>query len=110
MENYLADETSQGAAEDLADQAEDRLRDLRAGDLLGDPALAGGLGTVKPNGSHENTFFNLHQSNNKTNTTTSQYVIETKISVKFIIAFIYQSIKQSNRKLIIIPSLLTNVM
>lgn len=66
MENYLADETSQGAVEDLADQAEDRqdrLRDLRAGDLLGDPVLAGGLGTVKPNGSHENTSFNLHQSN-----------------------------------------------
>lgn len=69
MENYLADETSQGAAEDLADQAEDRqdrLRDLRAGDLLGDPVLAVGLGTVKPNGSHENTSFNLHQPNNTT--------------------------------------------
>lgn len=61
MKNYLVDETSQGAAEGLVDQAEDpqdRLQDLRVGDLLGDPVLAEGLGTVKPNGSHENTSVN----------------------------------------------------
>lgn len=61
MKNYLVDETSQGAAEGLADQAgdpQDRLQDLRVGDLLGDPVLAEGLGTVKPNRSHENTSVN----------------------------------------------------
>lgn len=61
MKNYLVDETSQGAAEGLADQAEDpqdRLQDLRVGDLLGDPVLAEGLGTVKANGSHEKTSVN----------------------------------------------------
>lgn len=97
MKNYLADETSQGAAEGLADQAEDpqdRLQDLRVGDLLGDPVLAEGLGTVKPNGSHENTSVNSRTTQlNKTNTTTLQYVIETKIPVEFIDVFIYQAIK-----------------
>lgn len=61
MKNYLVDETSQDAVEGLADQAEDpqdRLQDLRVGDLLGDPVLAEGLGTVKPNESHENTSVN----------------------------------------------------
>lgn len=79
MKNYLVDETSQGAAEGLADQVEDpqdRLQDLRAGDLLEDPVLAEGLGTVKPNGSHENTSVNSQTTQqNKTNTTTLQYVI-----------------------------------
>lgn len=97
MKNYLVDETSQGAAEGLSDQVEDpqdRLQDLRVGDLLEDPVLAEGLGTVKPNGSHENTSVNSQTTQlNKTNTTTLQYVIKTRIPVEFIVLFIYQSTK-----------------
>lgn len=87
MKNYLAVETSQGVAGGLADQGadpQDRLRDLRAGDLLGDPVLAGGLGTVKPKEAMRTlslTYNNQTTQLNKTSNTTSQYVITTRIPV-----------------------------